>query len=39
MRDRIDADWTAALQWGGLAAGTQTQPGEVLFPRIETATE
>lgn len=31
----IDADWTTTLQWGGLAAGTQTQPGEALFPREE----
>jgi methionyl-tRNA synthetase len=27
--------WSEALQWGGLAAGTQTAPGEALFPRIE----
>jgi methionyl-tRNA synthetase len=27
--------WSEALQWGGLAAGTQTAPGAPLFPRIE----
>ena len=30
-------DWADALVWGGLAAGTQTQPGSPLFPRIEAA--
>jgi methionyl-tRNA synthetase len=34
----IDADWDVALgAWGGLPAGTQTLPGEALFPRIELA--
>jgi methionyl-tRNA synthetase len=27
--------WPEELQWGRLAAGTQTQPGAALFPRIE----
>jgi len=27
--------WSDALVWGGLAAGTQTNPGAPLFPRIE----
>lgn len=31
----IDADWSRALVWGNLAAGTQTEPGDVLFARIE----
>ena len=34
----IDADWTTALVWGGIAPGTQTAAGEALFPRIELAT-
>lgn len=34
-RESIEADWAGSLQWGGLAAGTQTQPGEALFPREE----
>jgi len=33
--EAIDANWDAALTWGGLAAGTQTNPGEALFPRQE----
>lgn len=33
----IDADWETTLVWGGLAAGTQTRPGDALFPRIELA--
>jgi len=33
----IDADWETALVWGGMPAGTRTQPGEALFPRIELA--
>jgi methionyl-tRNA synthetase len=33
----IDQTWDTALVWGGLAAETQTAPGEPLFPRIETA--
>ena len=36
MNAAIDASWDEALLWGGIAAGTQTQPGEALFPRIET---
>jgi len=35
VRAPIDADWETALRWGGLAAGTQTVPGEALFPRQE----
>ncbi|HEY4439877.1 MAG TPA: methionine--tRNA ligase [Candidatus Elarobacter sp.] len=27
--------WSDELQWGRLAAGTQTAPGDALFPRIE----
>jgi methionyl-tRNA synthetase len=27
--------WQEHLQWGGLAAGTQLNPGEPLFPRID----
>ncbi len=27
--------WDDALVWGGLAHGTQTSPGDALFPRIE----
>jgi methionyl-tRNA synthetase len=33
----IDADWSEALRWGGIAPGTKTLPGEALFPRIELA--
>jgi methionyl-tRNA synthetase len=34
----VAADWRDALsEWGGLAAGTQTQLGGTLFPRIELA--
>ncbi|MBV9439978.1 MAG: class I tRNA ligase family protein, partial [Candidatus Eremiobacteraeota bacterium] len=29
--------WAGELQWGLLAAGTPTQPGSALFPRIEAA--
>jgi methionyl-tRNA synthetase len=36
MRSAIDEPWDAALVWGGIAAQTQTAPGEALFPRIET---
>jgi methionyl-tRNA synthetase len=32
-----DVRWSEALQWGALAANTQTAPGEKLFPRIEPA--
>jgi len=35
--ERIDENWTQSLQWGRLAANTQTQPGEPLFPRIDVA--
>jgi len=35
LNTAIDAAWSEALVWGGIAAGTQTQPGEALFPRIE----
>jgi methionyl-tRNA synthetase len=27
--------WRDELQWGGLAANTQTNPGDALFPRID----
>jgi methionyl-tRNA synthetase len=37
MSGGIDADWDAALAWGGIAAGTATSAGEPLFPRIEVA--
>ena len=33
--DAIDARWESALVWGGIAAGTQSAPGEPLFPRLE----
>jgi methionyl-tRNA synthetase len=32
-----DVRWRDALQWGALAANTQTDPGDALFPRIEPA--
>jgi methionyl-tRNA synthetase len=31
--------WAEALRWGGLAAGTQTEPGAALFPRLEAPVE
>ena len=31
--------WRDELQWGGLAANTQTNPGAALFPRIEQIAE
>ena len=37
LRDGIGSDWMTSLRWGGVASGTQTEPGEVLFPRIELA--
>jgi methionyl-tRNA synthetase len=38
VRDSISADWSAALnRWGGLPAGTVTNGGAALFPRIEFA--
>ena len=37
MTTRIDENWNSSLTWGGIAAGTQTTPGEALFPRIEAA--
>ena len=30
-----EVGWRDELQWGGLAANTQTDPGDALFPRIE----
>ncbi len=30
------AGWQTELRWGTLAAGTQTAPGDALFPRIDT---
>lgn len=38
MSDAIDSNWEQSLAWGGIAPGTQTAPGEALFPRIETVT-
>jgi methionyl-tRNA synthetase len=35
MTERIDEPWSSTLVWGGIAADTQTRPGEALFPRIE----
>jgi methionyl-tRNA synthetase len=35
LQDAIDANWDATLRWGGLEPGTQTSPGDALFPRIE----
>jgi methionyl-tRNA synthetase len=35
MNTAIDEAWDDTLVWGGLASGTQTLPGEALFPRIE----
>ena len=37
VAEPLGRPWNEALVWGGLAAQTQTQPGEALFPRIETA--
>src|SRR5579883_2071450 len=37
LQESLEADWDRALVWGGLAQGTQTAPGDVLFPRIEAA--
>jgi methionyl-tRNA synthetase len=31
--------WRDELQWGGLAANTQTRPAEALFPRIDAPAE
>ena len=31
----IDENWETALVWGGILSGTQTHPGDALFPRIE----
>ena len=33
----LGEDWTSSLRWGGLEPGTQTNVGDVLFPRIELA--
>ena len=30
--------WRDELQWGGLAANTQTDPGAALFPRVDAPT-
>jgi methionyl-tRNA synthetase len=35
IADPIDTRWDQTLAWGGIAPGTQTAPGEALFPRIE----
>ena len=37
LQTGITDNWTDTLQWGGLAANTQTAPGDALFPRLETA--
>jgi methionyl-tRNA synthetase len=37
LGDGIGGDWTSTLQWGGLEPATQTNVGDVLFPRIELA--
>ena len=34
-----EVQWSDELQWGRLAAGTQTAPGDALFPRIELTAE
>ncbi|MDQ2663706.1 MAG: methionine--tRNA ligase [Candidatus Eremiobacteraeota bacterium] len=36
LEDGLEADWAQALRWGGLAHGTQTEPSDALFPRMET---
>ncbi|PZR59485.1 MAG: methionine--tRNA ligase [Candidatus Meridianibacter frigidus] len=35
LEDGIGDDWQQSLQWGTLAAGTQTAPAQPLFPRID----
>jgi len=35
LRDTPSIPWEEHLQWGGLAAQTQTNGGEALFPRID----
>ncbi len=35
MTSAINDDWDDTLVWGGIASGTQTEPGEALFPRID----
>jgi len=35
----IGDDWERQLRWGRLAGGTQTKPGEPLFPRVDVASE
>ena len=35
LEGKPDGEWRDELTWGRLAAGTVTQPGEALFPRIE----
>lgn len=35
VEEPIDGSWDESLRWGGIAAGTQTAPGEALFPRRE----
>ena len=37
LADSPDVRWTDALQWGALAANTQTSSGDALFPRIESS--
>jgi methionyl-tRNA synthetase len=35
LQPEIGRAWAVFLRWGGLAAGTRTQPGDALFPRLE----
>jgi methionyl-tRNA synthetase len=35
LADAPAGDWRRELRWGGIAAETQTRPGEPLFPRLE----
>ena len=37
LREGIADDWARTLRWGGIEPGTQTNVGDVLFPRIEFA--
>ena len=35
LQTGIDENWATSLNWGGLGAGTQTQLGDALFPRLD----
>jgi methionyl-tRNA synthetase len=35
----VTADWTEVTRWGRYLAGTQVQPGSVLFPKLELPAE